>query len=125
MYCKVVLIVLLLLISACSSMDSKDGDLNQLPPTASGELASLSLHYWSGVSGKPVRNLVRHVRFPGDPSTVTDLTSIDFADSVGDQYGRRIVGLLNVDTSGDYTFRVSADHSAEVWLSTDSSPIKK
>lgn len=121
---RILVLVSVFMVSACSSMKSKD-DLNQLPPTASGTEQNVTLSFWSSLSGKPVRNLVKNVRFPDQPSSVEDVTAIDYQDSKGDKYGQRIVGLLRVETSGDYRFRVSADHSAEVWLSADDNPLNK
>ncbi len=115
---------LLLMLVGCASNDKKVDNFDDLPPTAAGELA-LSNHFWSGLGGKVVRNLTRSTLFPDNPTSIETITGIDFVDSKGDKYGQRITALLTVETTGDYTFWVSADETAEVWLSSDNSPYNK
>jgi len=114
-------------LSACASLDKDVAtvNLNTMPATASGSLVLIDLDTWSGIGGKAVRSLTRHIRYPSEPTQSSLIPEFDFAESSGDKYGRRVVGLLSVQETGQYQFRLSADDSAEVWLSVDNKPINK
>ena len=99
-------------------------EIDSLPPTAAGE-RELSSHFWSGVSGKSVKSLTRNARFPDNSTSIDIINVLDFINERGDKYGQRITSLLNVETTGDYRFWVSADESAELWLSADETPYNK
>ncbi|HAQ99582.1 MAG TPA: hypothetical protein DCR61_09535 [Verrucomicrobiales bacterium] len=43
----------------------------------------------------------------------------------GDNYAAQIMGYFHPPASGDYTFWLSADDNADLWLSTDSDPANK
>ena len=124
MYSRITTFAMIVLLVGCASGPSVIDDFDELPPTAAGEL-ELSNYFWSGIGGKPVRRLTRNARFPDKPTSVEVITNLDFTDGRGDKYGQRITGLLNVEETGDYQFWVSADESAEVWLSSDETPYNK
>jgi len=129
---RIILVFIITALSACASLkkDDQPVDPNQLPPTATGTdsagtQVAATFDVWEKLNGKSIRTLTRNARYPNTPTTQVALSEIDFASESGDQYARRIIGLLNVDVSTSYTFRVSADHSSEIWLSTDASPENK
>lgn len=123
--CMIMLIIGTL--SACASMKKEEPvlDPSGLPPTASGTGDPAVIEVWNNIGGRAVRSLTRHTRFPEQASSAQAFTEIDFPDVAGDKYGRRITGLLQVPVSGDYIFRISADESAELWLSRDDTPFNK
>lgn len=127
MLIRSMIVILVAMLSACASMKKDESvlDPSGLPPTASGSGDPAVIEVWDNVGGKAVRSLTRNVRFPDQASSSVNFTDIDFPDLTGDKYGRRITGLLQVPTSGDYIFRISADDSAELWLSKDESPYNK
>ncbi len=121
---KIWLPLLIVLLAGCASKKTMVDDFDDLPPTAAGDL-ELNAHIWTGINGKPVRALTRNPNYPQAPTSVERIKVLDFFESRGDKYGQRIVGLLQVAESGRYRFWLSADESAEVWLSTDESPYNK
>jgi PA14 domain len=116
---RITISLLVLLLTACASNKPMVEVLNNMAPTASGEQA-IELQMWTGIGGKAVRSLTRNKRFPLEYSSTEGVTELDFIDSKGDKYAQRIRGLIQVEQDGDYRFWLSADESAEVWVSTDS-----
>ena len=127
MLIRSITVILIAMLSACASMKKDEPvlDPGSLPPTASGSGDPAVIHVWEGIGGKAVRSLTRNAKFPGGPTLEQGFTELDFPDFIGDKYGRRLTGLLQVAATGNYVFRVSADESAELWLSTDESPYNK
>ncbi len=121
---RIVVPLIVLVLAGCASKKPMVESISDLPPTAAGDL-ELSVHFWSGINGKAVRGLTRNQSFPDNPTSVEPITQVDFPDSRGDKYGQRIVGLLNIQETGNYRFWLSADESAELWLSTDQTPYNK
>lgn len=116
---RITISLLVLLLTACASNKPMVEVVNNMPATASGE-QGIELQVWTGLWGKAVRSLTRNARYPLKFSTTERITELDFIDSKGDKYAQRIRGLINVEQDGDYRFWLSADESAEVWISTDS-----
>lgn len=124
---RLITIVLIVSLSACASLKKSESELdpNALPPTASGSGESVVVQQWNGIGGGAVRNLTRNAKYPGTPSSEVVLEQVDFSTEGADNFGRRITGLMTVNSTGDYQFKISADHSAELWLSVDGTPINK
>ena len=120
---KFLFILSTLFLTACASKSVMVG-IEDLPPTASGE-TPVSLAFWNKIGGKNVRALTRNARFPQSYSSTQAVTALDFPDTKGDKYGQRIAGYLEVPSDGFYNFYVSADESAEVWVSIDDKPANK
>jgi hypothetical protein len=116
--------MIFVLMTACASNKSILSSVNSLPSTAAGD-DSVNIYFWSNLNGRNVRALTRNDRFPNDYNDTEQVTSLDFIDSKGDKYGQRVSGLLEVDVTGAYQFWLSADESAEVWISSDDKPINK
>lgn len=127
MFKRLIIAITLVMLSACASLNKEDTgvNLNTMPPTASGSAVWIDMDTWTGIGGKAVRSLTRNKRYPSEPTQSSLIPEFDFAESSGDKYGRRVVGLLSVQETGQYQFRLSADDSAEVWLSIDNRPINK
>jgi Protein of unknown function (DUF1800)/PA14 domain/CHRD domain/Bacterial TSP3 repeat/Putative Ig domain len=83
--------------------------------------SSISREVWTGVSGTSVTNIP--VNLP--PSSSNVLGSLEGITSFGDNYGERIRGFLTAPVTGNYYFWISANNSAELWISNDSEPVNK
>jgi len=81
--------------------------------------------YWSGIDGYEVSDLTRSPRFAERPDGQEILNSFEGPVDWGETYGSRLRGFLVPPQSGSYTFWISADDKAELWLSTDASPANK
>ncbi|NLX21004.1 MAG: hypothetical protein GXY55_04935, partial [Phycisphaerae bacterium] len=80
---------------------------------------------WNGIEGWSADNLGGSDRFGSDPDSIMLLSSAEYAPenlNAGDTYGLRIRGLLTAPSTGTYTFSLTGDDSAELWLSDSSSP---
>jgi len=77
---------------------------------------------WEGISGVSVSDLTADPNYPGNPTFSDEITSFDTPVDFDDDFGSRIHGYLQPDTSGDYTFWIASDDNSELWLSTDESP---
>ncbi len=75
---------------------------------------------WSNING----NDISTIPVTTTPSSKNTLTSLE-SSNVGDNYGDRIRGYLCPPKTGDYTFMISGDDQAELWLSTDNNPANK
>ena len=76
---------------------------------------------WEGIGGTRVEDLTDNANFPDNPSFDDELTLFEAPIDIGDNFGGRIYGWLHPDTSGDYTFWISADDFAKLYLSTTDS----
>jgi len=76
---------------------------------------------WFTLAGSSVSDLTSAPSYPQDPdqqSLVGDLED----PAIGKNTGSRIRGWILPPTTGDYTFWISGDDSAEFWLSDDDIP---
>ena len=103
-------------VAGASASQSFDITVESGAPVPTGLLRE----WWSGVSGNLVSSLTEHADFIAGTPTGSELVS-EFAGPThwGDNYGTRISGVFTAAVSGDYTFWVSGDNSAELWLSSD------
>jgi hypothetical protein len=90
-------------------------------------LGGVVLHeFWDNIGGTAVSALVNDPRFPNAPSWVTLEPMFEFppngASTFADNYGNRISGWFIPPETTEYIFYVSADDSAELYLSTDADP---
>jgi hypothetical protein len=82
---------------------------------------AVSREVWMGVAGTSVTNIP--VLAP--PSISNSLGSLEGIANFGDNYGERIRGYLTAPVTGNYYFWISANNSAELWISNDEEPINK
>jgi hypothetical protein len=80
---------------------------------------------WTGIPGVEIQAMVSHTNYPAMPAVTEKMTSIEASTNWGDNYGTRIRGYVRPAVSGEYTFWIAADDSAELWLSPDQSVEKK
>jgi len=104
-----------------------DDFILEMPASRSADipLGTIPVDTWKNVPGGAIRALTMNLGYPHSFDEEAHVDAVDFPDDAGDRYGRRIYGLLEVTEPSKYTFRVSADHSAEIWLSDDENPLNK
>jgi autotransporter-associated beta strand protein len=88
-------------------------------------LGGLKREVWNGSSGGAISDLTGDATYPRFPDSTTVVSSAEVAENSGDSYGDRLFGWLVPPTTGSYRFFLSADDSAELWLSTDDTPDHK
>ncbi|MEJ8757034.1 PA14 domain-containing protein [Pontibacter sp. H259] len=76
---------------------------------------------WNNVNVESVAQLPLST----NPSTTKELTLFESQTDAGENYGQRIKGYITAPTTGQYTFWIAGDNSAELYLSTSEDPAKK
>jgi autotransporter-associated beta strand protein len=79
--------------------------------------------FFNGIDGFTVGSLTTSPNYPNRPHSETVLGSFDSGTAKGDSYGSTVRGYLIAPASGDYTFSISADDSAELRISPDADPV--
>ncbi len=87
----------------------------------SGHRGSLTSERYDGIFGSTVSALTSDADFPNNPDAVSALTSFE-SNSTGDFIGQRLRGILHAPETGPYQFFLSANDSAELWLSNSADP---
>ncbi|HAV63209.1 MAG TPA: hypothetical protein DCY13_12695, partial [Verrucomicrobiales bacterium] len=72
--------------------------------------------------GDTIPDLTNAAKYPRNPDTAGYLTSWETPESVSDNFGSVISGMIIPPTSGFYQFYTASDRSSELWISTDASP---
>jgi hypothetical protein len=80
---------------------------------------------WTGVSGAAVADLTRHPGYPDKPESVSPVELFEAPTNWGENFGTRLRGFLHPPATGSYTFWISANDRAELWLSPDADPARK
>ena len=83
--------------------------------------SSISREVWTGVTGTSITN----IPLDSPPSSSNVLGSLEGITSFGDNYGERIRGFITAPVTGNYYFWISANNSAELWISNDGEPVNK
>ncbi|WP_250429088.1 PA14 domain-containing protein [Pontibacter ruber] len=76
---------------------------------------------WSNVTGEGIATIPVN----NNPTSSTQLTLFEAPSDFADNYGQRIRGYVTAPATGAYTFWISGDNSAELYLSTSEDPAKK
>lgn len=92
--------------------------------TCSG-LGSINFQKWNNITGGAVSNLTSSPNYPNNPSSSGTLTSFEIPINSGNSYGMKVYGYICPPATGNYIFWIASDQSAELWLSTTSSPGNK
>jgi hypothetical protein len=85
-------------------------------PKGSG---SILRQWWSELDGASLADLSSHADYPNHPDGSDELTRFQTPADWADNYGTRIQGYLYAPIPGEYTFWLTSDQEAELWLSTD------
>ncbi|NTV30869.1 hypothetical protein HGA91_02725 [candidate division WWE3 bacterium] len=91
-------------------------------PTSLPTTGGVLYERWDDITTYPysdIFNLTDDKRFPNKPSYTAKLGRIETPQDIGTNLGVRMRTLLSAPQTGNYTFAVTADDAAEVWLSTD------
>ncbi len=78
----------------------------------------LTREVWAGLSSPGLQSIPLSTA----PTSTSLLTSLAAPADAGDQFGDRLRGFLTAPTSGNYTFFLTGDESAEFWLSSSEEP---
>jgi hypothetical protein len=82
---------------------------------------NISREIWNGVTGSGVQSVPLHL--PPDSSTTVNSLAAPLND--GENYGERLRGYITAPASGLYTFFLSSDENAELWVSSSAEPAAK
>ncbi|MGB8168531.1 MAG: PA14 domain-containing protein, partial [Chthoniobacteraceae bacterium] len=100
---------------------------NRLYPTTvvpSG--GALMREVWTGIPGPNIASLTATANYPNKPASREFITSFEcIAQNWEDSFGTRVTGYIRAPLTGSYTFAVSGDEVAQLYLSTDSSAANK
>ncbi|QCR22098.1 PA14 domain-containing protein [Pontibacter sp. SGAir0037] len=81
---------------------------------------SLTRELWDDVHGG-----IGDIPVSKAPYATSTLNTFEAPSNVGDNYGQRLSGYITAPATGDYTFWISGDDMAELWLSSSESPSQK
>jgi endoglucanase len=90
-------------------------------PVGTGGTGTILREYWLNVQGTTISSLTSAAGYPSSPTGSEQLTSLEGATNIGDQYGARIRGYLHPLVSGAYTFWLASDDAGDLLLSTNDS----
>jgi hypothetical protein len=105
-------------------------NLDPLAPVIDGVLGvvevpgALQREVWTNLPGTALSVLTNAAKFAAAADQKTFVQPGGFAD-IGSNYGERWRGWIIVVETGDYRLGVTADDSAQLWLSSDASPANK
>ena len=80
------------------------------------------LETWLGIEGRIVPDLTSNENYPNSPNSSTILSSTLDVCCQGDNLGNRMRTFIYPPVSGQYTFFLSSDDNAELWLSSNEDP---
>lgn len=92
------------------------------PPQCVGGAGSLLREFWSGLGGSSVLDLTNSPAFPNSPTGSTFPTLFQGPTNSANNYGSRFRGYIVAPTTGNYTFTLTADDAAAVYLSPNADP---
>lgn len=93
---------------------------------AEGRMGLMRLEVWRNIPGKYVFDLTRSANFPQKPTEFRYLNRLEIPVGNGSDYGSRMRGWIKAPASGEYTFSIIANDTAELWLgNTESFQSKK
>lgn len=112
-----------------AEIETAAGHLARVRPETGGVALErkgvLLREFWTGVPGASVADLTRHPRFPGRPDGTSMPEIFEAPADWADQYGTRLRGYLHPPITGAYTFWISGNDQAELWLSSSADPARK
>jgi aryl-phospho-beta-D-glucosidase BglC (GH1 family) len=91
-------------------------------PTGTGGTGTILREYWLSLTGTGVSSLTGSSAYPNSPTGSEQLTSLEGATNVADNYGARIRGYVHPLVSGAYTFWLASDDGGDLLLSTNDNP---
>ncbi|NTV30871.1 hypothetical protein HGA91_02735 [candidate division WWE3 bacterium] len=97
--------------------------LSRTPTPTSTVIGNVRYEIWNDISTQDnalLTDLTNDSRYPNNPSEQSWLSVFDTPKHRDTNFGSRMTGYLRVPASGDYTFYLAADDTAELWLGTNS-----
>lgn len=92
-----------------------------LPLSVFAQSGSLEWSAWTGIAGSTVKDLTQNPAFFGAPAVKTLVTRSAGPVNFADTFGQQLAGTITAPVTGNYTFWVSGDETAELWLGTGAS----
>src|SRR5258708_39692879 len=83
----------------------------------SGPMGFILHEVWLGIPGWTVEELTKHASFNGKPSGSSYREIFEGPVDMADNYGSRMRGYVHPPATGAYTFWISSDDCAELWIS--------
>jgi len=83
---------------------------------------NISYQVWNNISGSLVSDLTSNSKYPINPTSSVQITSMEAPSNVADSYGARIAGYICAPATGSYIFWIASDNNGELWLSTNDQP---
>jgi uncharacterized protein YjiK len=93
--------------------------------TACSGSGSISAEGFSNIPGAQVADLLSSPTYPNNPDVTASLTTFEYGNNLGDNYGARVRGYICAPQTGNYTFYIAGDDQAGLYLSTDENPANK
>jgi len=87
-----------------------------LKPDAEGRDGLIRWDLWRNIPGKYVFDLTRTAGFPQHPDEVRYLRRLEIPVGNGNEYGSRLRGLIKAPATGEFTFMLAANDTAELYL---------
>jgi len=92
-----------------------------VPGSGCAGTGSLLREQWDNVSGTSVAS----IPLAATPSSAVTIPQFEASGSLAVNYGARLRGYICPPLAGTYSFWLSADDTAELWLSSDADPTHK
>ena len=106
-----------------SASNANGTDARTLPLLVVGTGGLLTREMWTGVAAAPAG--VETVPIWTAPTSTSTITTFEAPADAGDSYGERIRGFITPAVSGNYTFFLSSDENAELWVSANAEPARR
>ena len=78
---------------------------------------SITSERWNGITGDDIADLTSDASFPNTPDSASLLSDFETPTNTANNFGRRVHGYVHAPRTGPYTFYISGDQAAELWLS--------
>gem|GEM_PF-2101006 len=96
------------------------------PTTEIPNGGSLRMEIWTNLPGASFATLTNSANYPSKPAMREFITAFEcLATNWETNYGTRVMGFLRAPTNGNYTFAVSGDDVAQLFLSTTTNAAAK
>lgn len=80
---------------------------------------TITRQVWNNITGSEISDLTLNSKYPDNPDQTEFLNKIEAPSNIGDNYGQRIIGYIQVPVEADYTFWIAGDDKCDLYLSTD------
>ncbi len=112
-----------------AEVEAAYGLLSRVRPETGGvaleQKGVLLREVWREVPGGAVADLTASPRFRGRPDEVSGVELFEGPSDGGDHFGARFRGFIQAPATGSYTFWISGNEQAELWVSPDADPARK